>query len=318
MQWLCLALYQHEAPLFPAAVDSQQPRFGQLQALRQSFPPRSYAFIIIPAAFIPQWPRSGFTRFMALERSVISLPMSCHSALEHVGCEEQWLFPESFYYLLETQSNDGSWGCVPTLSQIDGILSTAAALISLRRHEAEPLQLHNVSRLHTRIHKAALSLRSQLAEWCVERTTHVGFEVIVPALLEMLGEADMDFPGMVKLERLKTEKLSKFRPALLYGPEKCTILHSLEAFIGGINFDKVAHHKLQGSIMASPSSTAAYLMNVSHWDDEAEAYLRHVIHAKTSSGISGVPSAYPSIYFEYSWVRAPDQRCFTQPIMVEN
>lgn len=235
-----------------------------------------------------------------------------------VGCEEQWLFPESFYYLLETQSNDGSWGCVPTLSQIDGILSTAAALISLRRHEAEPLQLHNVSRLHTRIHKAALSLRSQLAEWCVERTTHAGFEVIVPALLEMLGEADMDFPGMVKLERLKTEKLSKFRPALLYGPEKCTILHSLEAFIGGINFDKVAHHKLQGSMMASPSSTAAYLMNVSHWDDEAEAYLRHVIHAKTSSGISGVPSAYPSTYFEYSWVRAPDQRCFTQPIMVES
>lgn len=217
-----------------------------------------------------------------------------------VGCEEQWLFPESFYYLLETQSNDGSWGCVPTLSQIDGILSTAAALISLRRHEAEPLQLHNVSRLHTRIHKAALSLRSQLAEWCAERTTHAGFEVIVPALLEMLGEADMDFPGMVKLERLKTEKLSKFRPALLYGPEKCTILHSLEAFIGGINFDKVAHHKLQGSMMASPSSTAAYLMNVSHWDDEAEAYLRHVIHAKTSSGISGVPSAYPSTYFEYS------------------
>ena len=71
--WLCLALYQHEAPLFTAAVDAQQPRFGQLQALRQSFPPRSYAFIIIPAAFIPQWPRSGFTRFMALERSVISL-----------------------------------------------------------------------------------------------------------------------------------------------------------------------------------------------------------------------------------------------------
>lgn len=69
-----------------------------------------------------------------------------------------------------------------------------------------------------------------------------------------------------------------------------------------IDFDKVAHHKVHGSMMASPSSTAAYLLNVSNWDDEAEAYLRQVIKSGAGRGSGGVPSAYPSMHFEYSWV----------------
>ncbi|KAI1499878.1 hypothetical protein F5X99DRAFT_410669 [Biscogniauxia marginata] len=52
--------------------------------------------------------------------------------------------------------------------------------------------------------------------------------------------------------------------------------------------------------MGSPSSTAAYLMNVSHWDDEAVAYLKHVIQYAAGKGSRGIPSVYPSTYFELS------------------
>ena len=55
-------------------------------------------------------------------------------------------------------------------------------------------------------------------------------------------------------------------------------------------------------MMAFPSSTAAYLMNVSKWDDEFEEYLRHVVTAGPGWGHGGVPSANPSTHFEYSWV----------------
>ncbi|KAK7751444.1 hypothetical protein SLS62_006529 [Diatrype stigma] len=218
---------------------------------------------------------------------------------------KQWLFPQCFEYLLETQSDDGWSGGA---SQTDGILNTAASLLSLIKHSKEPLQITDVSQeeLETRISTATASLQRQLHNWDVESSTHVGFEVIIPALLDMLEREDSDrlrlqFNGREELMRLNAAKLSKFKPEYLYGKVQLTVLHSLEAFIGKIDFDKIAHHVVGGSLMASPSSTAAYLMNASRWDDDAEAYLRHVVSVKGNEG--GVPSAYPSTYFEYSWVR---------------
>ncbi|KAI0008534.1 Copalyl diphosphate synthase [Xylariaceae sp. FL0662B] len=225
---------------------------------------------------------------------------------KNIEGKKQWLFPECFQYLLDTQKEDGSWGPADTGSQIDPILNTAASLLSLRRHSVESLQLCCDTSLETRIKTATLSLRSQLSEWCVSRTTHVGFEVIVPTLLKLLEKEDQstvfDFPGRAELERISAIKFSKLKPELLYGPTKLTALHSLEAFIGKIDFDQVAHHKTHGSMMGSPSSTAAYLMNVSQWDDEAEDYLRHVIKSGSGQGNGAMPSAYPSTHFEYTWI----------------
>lgn len=220
--------------------------------------------------------------------------------------KRQWLFPECFHYLLDTQSEDGSWG--RTTSQVDGILSTSASLLSLLRHQAQPLQLRNIDSedLRARITKAMSSLRSQLQSWPVASTVQVGFEVIVPALLDLLANEDssiqFQFDGFHELIEISTQKLSKFQPDSLYGDLRLTVLHSLEAFMDEVDFDRIAHHKTFGSMMGSPSSTAAYLMNVSRWDDEAEAYLRHVIRYAAGKGSGGVPSAYPSTYFEYTWV----------------
>lgn len=223
--------------------------------------------------------------------------------------KRQWLFPNCFHYLLDHQGKDGGWGI--TEEQTDGILSTAAALLSLIRHQTEPLNLENISHndLKIRIRKGTDSLRSQLQDWAVASAVHVGFEVIIPALLQFLSceSLEFSFEGMEKLMKIHEEKLSKFHPDLLYGSRRSAALHSLEAFIGKIDFDRISHHTTLGSMMGSPSSTAAYLMNVTVWDHDAEAYLRHVVDHAAGRGNGGVPSAYPSTIFEYSWV------CTTTP-----
>ncbi|ROW08497.1 hypothetical protein VMCG_03254 [Cytospora schulzeri] len=225
--------------------------------------------------------------------------------------KKEWLFPQCFSYILDTQSDDGSWG-LDTRCQIDGILNTAASLLTLKRHISEPLNTHTSSHhasredLQKRVDSATASLRSQLKEWDVSATVHVGFEIIVPALLRYLQQEDstlvFEFPGRNVLETINQAKLARFQAEFLYGPTKSTALHSLEVFVGMIDFDRVVHHKTQGSMMASPASTAAYLMNLSWWDDEAEEYLRHVIEFGAGKASGGVPSAYPSTHFEYTWI----------------
>ncbi|GAP92352.1 putative terpene synthase family protein [Rosellinia necatrix] len=223
-----------------------------------------------------------------------------------VDGQKQWLFPECFEYVLSTQSEEGGW-TIGWGAQIDGILNTAGPLLALKRHHAEPLQLqHDPQDLAARIEKATASLRSQLAAWDVSTTEHVGFEIIVPAMLELLEKEDptlvFEFESKKLLMKINNAKLSRFRPEFLYGPRRFTALHSLESFIGKMDFDKVKHHRVHGSMLGSPSSTAAYMMHSSEWDDESEEYLRHVIKYAAGRGSGAVPSAFPSTHFEITWM----------------
>lgn len=224
------------------------------------------------------------------------------------GSTKKWLFPESFHYLLKTQSDDGSWGTHPA-TKTAGILDTAAALLALLKHLKEPLQIHDVpsNDIRRRIGRASNSLRAQLATWDdVSETNHIGVEIIVPSLLAYLEKEDarlaFDFPCKKVLKRMNEEKLSRFRPESLYGNKPSSAIHSLEAFLGKIDFDRVSHHLFNGSMLASPSSTAAYLIEASHWDDEAEKYLRHIGEAGSGHGDGGIPGTFPTTHFEISWV----------------
>ncbi|KAK8036506.1 hypothetical protein PG991_001643 [Apiospora marii] len=228
---------------------------------------------------------------------------------KEIDGQKQWLFPESFEYLISTRTPNGGWAGENVVEpQIDGILNTAASLLSLIRHHSEPLNTPKEALvdIETTIHQAEASLASQLRDWDVSATAHVGFEVIVPALLKLLrsesSSTKLDFEGEHILQQIHAAKLSRFRPQDLYGKRPSTALHSLEALIGLVDFDRLSHHKVGGSMMASPSSTAAYLMNITAWDDEAESYLRHVVQAGVGGGNGAVPSAYPSTVFEYSWI----------------
>lgn len=225
-----------------------------------------------------------------------------------VDGQKRWLFPECFQFLLDTQSTTGGWE-TGMGAPIDGILNTAGPLLALKRHSRMSMTTipqHNYEDLAGRIDKATASLQCQLVALDVSTTEHVGFEIIVPAMLDLLKAEDpslvFNFPARNNLMKIHDAKLSRFRPEYLYGSQPITALHSLEAFIGKIDFDKVQHHKINGSIMGSPSSTAAYLMNASQWDDESEAYLRHVVQHAAGQGTGAVPSAFPSTHFELSWV----------------
>ncbi|KAL9122767.1 MAG: hypothetical protein Q9187_000684 [Circinaria calcarea] len=171
---------------------------------------------------------------------------------------------------------------------------------------AEPLNCTIPDDVSSRISKARSFLQGQLEVWDVKASENVGFEILVPTLLQLLEQEGFNFnvPGLPALKALGNNKLAQFDPRMLYdsGQTRLTLVHSLEAFIGTIEFNNIGHLKASGSMMASPAATAAYLMNSSNWDEEAEQYLSTVIATGSGKGGGGVLSAFPTLIFELSWV----------------
>jgi len=216
-----------------------------------------------------------------------------------------WLFPMCWDYILDTQLDDGAW---PSYSApIDGILNTLASLLALFTR-GKYLEAHSelASSLNARIASATRALQQLLSEWNVEDTVHVGFEVLVPRLLHQLSAFDVhfDFPGEKQLQSLYTRRIKKFRPEMVYASVSTTLIHSLEALIGLVDFDKVRHHCTgRNGMLGSPAATAAYIMNATDWDEKAESYLRRVVAHYGAA----VPSAFPTEIFEISWVSQSDR-----------
>ncbi|KAI0395444.1 ent-kaurene synthase [Xylariaceae sp. FL0594] len=238
------------------------------------------------------------------------------------GAGHKWLFPECFEYLLGTQSSDGGW--TANRSAVDRILNTLASMVALEEHRtvAEETDDHATSRrLHERFLSAEDFLKQQLNEWDVASSVHVGTEVLVPALLETLEKDGklFAFPGRALLAEWNRRKLRKFSPDMLYCPRKTTLVHSMEAFVGKIDFDRVSHHlDSRGSLMGSPAATAAYLMNASSWSEAAESYIRTVVESSRRNGYSGgVPGAFPSSIFESAWVVSTLVRSNPSPAITE-
>ncbi|KAL8836472.1 MAG: hypothetical protein Q9170_002905 [Blastenia crenularia] len=216
------------------------------------------------------------------------------------GKEVHWLFPESLRYILDQQLPSGGWASYAT--KADGIVNTLAALLALARHrnDRDPN-----ARLQTAILSATTYLDDVLQALDLDGNLSVGFEILVPAILRMLesqGGIYFTFPARSHLLEIEATKMKAFRPELLYGVTESTLLHSLEALIGKIDFDRIRHRKVFGSMMASPASTAACLMNLNLWDEEAEIYLRKVINEGPGKGDGAAPSAFPTPIFEVSWV----------------
>ena len=211
--------------------------------------------------------------------------------------QPQWLFPESFQFLLDTQLPDGSWESYASLE--DGILNTLASLLALVRHSKANLKdpENDSHHLSTRIEKAQQALEGKFQTRDVEFGVSVGLEILIPTLLTALDEEHIDFsfPQKKLLQDLKDVKMTKFNPQLLYQTQT-TYLHSLEAFVGVVDFDRLSQQKGFGSMMGSPASTAVYIMNCSTWDNEAESYLRKVVKMGQGKGCGGVPSFFQCLF----------------------
>ena len=220
-----------------------------------------------------------------------------------INGERRWLFPESFRYLLEQQDLDGSWESYAL--EIDGILNTLAALLSLVKHRATPLSSDDslLNDIESRISRATVAIQKMLQAWKVEATAGCAFEVIVPAHLELLAEngVHLEFDGKAQLMKVFQDTISRIDSEQLSGQKNFTISYSLEAFLH-LNFNCIRHHTAFGSMFGSPSSTAAYLMRTSHWDEEAEQYLRRAIDSGSGKGNGSVPNVFPTTIFEMNWV----------------
>ena len=221
-----------------------------------------------------------------------------------VNDEKLWAFPDSFRYILDHQLQNGAWESYA--SEIDGILNTLAALLAIQKHavESQGQQPFLPSDLEDRVSRATKALKEMLHNWKVDETNHHGFEMLGPVHLYMLERYDIrfDFPGRQNLMEIYQQKLAKLDPRSLPRGKGSTLLHSLEAFIGTIDFHGISHHTVPASMLASPSSTAAYMIGASTWDDESEAYLRWVISTGAGNGSGAVPGIFPTTVFDLSWV----------------
>lgn len=90
-------------------------------------------------------------------------------------------------------------------------------------------------------------LEKELQKWDVESSMHVGFEKLIPTLLTMLENENiyLNFPGPKLLQELNAVKVNGIDLEKLY-KTPTTFLHSLEAFIGTLDFDRMGHHKRFG------------------------------------------------------------------------
>ncbi|KAI6379155.1 hypothetical protein MCOR25_002031 [Pyricularia grisea] len=212
--------------------------------------------------------------------------------------QQQWLFPECFQVIIDKQLENGSWEAHG--SRINGILSTASSLLALLRHASEPLQIVRLqtAEVRDRADRATAALQDMLNAWDVRETKQSGYAYIMQALLRYLKDEGIpfEFPGEAISIEEHAAAIASFKPESLEGKQLCY----LEAFIGQLDYRKITN-RINGGIMGSPSSTAAYLIGLpdSAWDDEAEKYLASTL---ANMGGKGAPGLFPSTTFEFSQV----------------
>ena len=231
---------------------------------------------------------------------------------KQVAGRKSYVFPSCLVYILDSQLPSGGWSTTMSDAHQDvgvsEVVSSLAALFALHTISQNPCQFEEskIAKVRAAVDAGYQYLLHNLPKWDVTKSREVGFEYLVPALLELLEKEGFAFSFAQReyLYEVRGQKLSRLRYESLYGSKKSPVLHSAELFFADPNFsyDSIRHHKVQGSIMASPLATAAYLMRTSTWDDEAETYLRHVMDFGAGRGSGGMPSAFPTTYFELTWV----------------
>ena len=203
-------------------------------------------------------------------------------------------YPHLLPALIDQQHPDGSWGS-RTPYVHDRILSTLAVLL-LSRFE---------NRRHNREQWAAGEQYIWQHVQELEHDIHptVGFEMILPALLEEGKHLGLDLPytQLRSYEARRAEKLSVLPTRRLF-KTRTTALFSLEAFPGHFDVDSISTLLLEdGSMAGSPSATAWLLGQVPNWRSrypQSTTYIENLLRRNAS----GLPAMAPCGIFARTWV----------------
>ncbi|PYH68076.1 uncharacterized protein BO88DRAFT_342891 [Aspergillus vadensis CBS 113365] len=222
------------------------------------------------------------------------------------GSKTAWAFIECFEFLLKAQCEDGGWDTDAVL--FDRIACTLAGLLALKKHLNQEKDNMTREALDNRVSRATHFLRQALPKLpaAVAYELPIGAELWLPKMLELIEEEDIHLDNECVLAWIlpaRDKRISRFSIETFYERGFTSVAHSLEGLIGYADFSRVSRLKSCGSMMGSPSATAAYLIYSETWDADAEAYIRRALNSPYAGQNGGVPSTYPTTAFEASWVR---------------
>lgn len=198
-------------------------------------------------------------------------------------------FPRALQWLVDHQMADGSWGGA-IYYEHDRIISTLAALVPLARFGRRTRDRAAIAAGTRYLWQHGHLLKS-------EPVHPVGFELLLPALLQRAQQAGVQLPPHLDIYGYeRAEKLRLLSPQRIYSA-RVTVVHSLEFLGEDAALEGLAAAQApNGSIGNSPSATAFYYQRSR--DPKALAYLEGCL--ARSDGAT-VPVLSPCEYFELLW-----------------
>lgn len=207
-------------------------------------------------------------------------------------------WPQAMDYLRTHQLEDGGWGELHTYYAHERLISTMAVLYALLTWKM-PMD-------DGRIARGIAALHGYVAHLVHEPHEPIGFEMLLPALLNRLSPYDLDLPPQIWSEEIQKATTRKI---LLIG--KLEVDYS-RMRTWWFNLEMLAEDQLAqiderilnqyGSVAGSLAATAAYLRALrvhGRNSTRAAAYLENVLNLSNEGGV-GV--CWPIDAFELTWV----------------
>lgn len=202
-------------------------------------------------------------------------------------------YPHLLDWLMERQHPDGSWGGQVPYAH-DRLLTTLSIVVLLDR-VGGPQYGDQRSRGEAYLRKHAGDLREGL-----HRT--IGFELILPALLDEARELGLDLPygSLGVYEQQRKKKLGLLPMDRLF-ETWTTALFSLEAFRKDLDADGAAGLVLEnGSMVGSPSATAYLLSRTPGWRTRLPRSVEY-LEDLLAGPDGGLPAVHPCDIFVRAW-----------------
>ena len=205
-------------------------------------------------------------------------------------------FPQALEWLVAHQHADGSWGTRLNYYH-DRVISTLSAALTLARWKERA----DRGAWEDRIEAAQRAMRRDAAGMPSDPYDTIGFELILPALLDEARRFGLDAPYDAfatdrGVARMREAKLKRIPPELIYTRHISTIFSA--EFLGD-ELDVERVNGLQdenGSIASSPSATAYVLLK----DPDNLAARDYLAGVLARSG-GAAPAVDPIDVFEPAW-----------------